>query len=561
MNKFIFPILLTLIVLFGFYFRFVQLTQVPVGFNWDEASVGYNSYTLMKTGVDEFGKPWPIFIESFGDFKTGLYSILIVPIIKQLGLSIFSVRILNVFVGTSVILAGYFLAVKYFKNRLLALVLAFLFATSPLLIHFSRFTLEWYMVLPLFLVGVGLILPNKNWQVSFPMGAFFLGFSLYWYHSLRLFLPLFLLAYLAIYRKKLLLNKKTLLFGFLIGLVTILPLLSSMKENNILARPTAVAIFGNQDHQRTQIEAIYRYNVTGLPLIRLFTNKGVYYGQEIAYRYLLHFSPDFLFFGKDATPRISIYPIGKLQLVLLPFLLIGFVQLFKSLKDKKHQLLLAWLLLSPLPASLTDDSPHGLRSLIFLPAIYLVVIIGINQVYKVIKKNYSTKVQFGIGLVVVGLFFLNFFWQMGQYFLFYPEETRNYWQADQKAMIAQLVDLQDDFTNIVVTKIDGQPHIFYAFFTKMEPRIYQMEVVDQQEEFNTRINHLGKIKFGIDKDDWCQEDTLVVTKDKLDINDLAPVAITYSPDRFQQPKEAFYFYDTNDELIRKKYCPDEKIIN
>ena len=555
MKKPLISISLFLIIVLGFFFRFIGLTQIPAGFNWDEASVGYNAYSLLETGRDEFGRSWPIFIESFGDYKTGLYSIALVPIIKHFGLSIFSVRILNVFVGTSAILASYFLGLTYFKKQSSALILALLMATSPLTIHFSRFTLEWYAALPLFLVGMSLIISDKKRQLKLPLGAFFLGFSLYWYHSLRLFLPLLLICYVITYKTKILKNPKTLIISLFVGALTITPLFLSLKQSNILARPQAVAIFSNEDHQRTQIEGLYRFTVSSFPLKRVFTNKAVYYGQEIAYRYLSHFSLDFLFFGKDATPRISVYPIGKMQLVLLPFLLIGFIQIFK--KYKHHRLLLGWILLSPLPASLTNDAPHGLRSLFLLPALLIVVVIGLNKSYQhlnKIKKSWQKSFILSIGGI---LFFSNFLLQMSQYFLFYPELTSSYWQADQQDMIKKLQQYENEFPNIVVTKFDGQPHIFYAFFTQLDPKIYQKEVQNQEESFNTRISKLGKIKFGIQKTDYCQLNTLIITKDYLDILNLEPIDITYLPNRFHNPKEAFYFYDTNDPIIQEKVCVNE----
>lgn len=557
MRKLLYPVSLTLIFILGFYFRFVNLTQLPIGFNWDEASVGYNAYSLLKTGTDEFGKSLPIFIESFGDYKTGLYSILLVPIIEILGLSIFSVRILNVFIGSSAILAAYFFGISFLKKRLPSLILATFVATSPLLIHFSRFTLEWYAALPLFLIGISLIIPNKRFNLTLPFGSFFLGFSLYWYHSLRLFLPLLLVCYSIIYRKTLLKNKKTVVISFFVGLIAVLPLVNSMKQSNILARPQAVAIFGSDEHQRIQTEGLYRFTVTNVPLKRLFTNKAVYYGNEVFYRYISHFSPDFIFYGKDATPRISIYPIGKLQIILLPFLLVGLVHIFRF--HRKYSLLIAWLLLSPIPASLTNDSPHGLRSLFFVISLLIVTTIGVLAVKEFIEsKKISLYTKRGFYLGIFLIFFLNFFWQMGQYFLFYPETTSIFWQADQEEMISKLEKYNDSFSKIVITKADGQPHIFYAFFSKYDPYLYKQEILGQKESFNTRISSLGKIKFGIDKLDYCQEDTLIITKEALNIPGLEPIDFTYLPDRFHEPKKSFLFYDTNDPLIQKqKICLNE----
>jgi len=54
--------------------RFINLASIPVGFNDDEAAFGYNAYSILKTGMDEWGRflPFPAF-ESFGDWKLVVY--------------------------------------------------------------------------------------------------------------------------------------------------------------------------------------------------------------------------------------------------------------------------------------------------------------------------------------------------------------------------------------------------------------------------------------------------------------------------------------------------------
>lgn len=64
---------LFLIIFLAFSLRFYKLGSVPAGFFSDEAAVGYNAYSLLKTGKDEFGKPWPFLFISFGEGKLPLY--------------------------------------------------------------------------------------------------------------------------------------------------------------------------------------------------------------------------------------------------------------------------------------------------------------------------------------------------------------------------------------------------------------------------------------------------------------------------------------------------------
>ncbi|EKD95597.1 MAG: hypothetical protein ACD_24C00433G0001, partial [uncultured bacterium] len=52
--------ILLLIVLLGGALRFYQLASVPPSLARDEVSVGYNAYSILKTGKDEYGRIFPL---------------------------------------------------------------------------------------------------------------------------------------------------------------------------------------------------------------------------------------------------------------------------------------------------------------------------------------------------------------------------------------------------------------------------------------------------------------------------------------------------------------------
>ncbi len=78
-------LILLLILILGIVLRFWQLGKTPTGFYLDEAALGYNAYSIMETGKDEYGKDWPILFRSFGDFKAPIYTYLLIPIYKIWG--------------------------------------------------------------------------------------------------------------------------------------------------------------------------------------------------------------------------------------------------------------------------------------------------------------------------------------------------------------------------------------------------------------------------------------------------------------------------------------------
>src|SRR3989344_6433819 len=86
-------------MILGLVLRVTWLTKYPAGFTPDEAAFGYNAYSILQTGKDEWGTPWwQLFftnMRSFGDYKLPLYTFLTIPSIKIFGLSEFATRLPN----------------------------------------------------------------------------------------------------------------------------------------------------------------------------------------------------------------------------------------------------------------------------------------------------------------------------------------------------------------------------------------------------------------------------------------------------------------------------------
>src|SRR3989344_289927 len=123
-------LILISLLLFGLGLRVFHLDLRPLGFSWDEAALGYNAYSLLKTGRDEHGQAAPIVFKSFGDFKPGLYIYFAVPSVALLGLSEFSTRLPSALFGTLSIALVYILA-RLLLSRSAATYSALLLAINP----------------------------------------------------------------------------------------------------------------------------------------------------------------------------------------------------------------------------------------------------------------------------------------------------------------------------------------------------------------------------------------------------------------------------------------------
>jgi 4-amino-4-deoxy-L-arabinose transferase-like glycosyltransferase len=137
--------LLVIVLLIAGILRLWNLGSTPPGLTPDEASLGYNAYSILKTGRDEFGTKLPIIFKSFGDFKPGLYIYLTIPSVAILGLNEFSTRLPSAMAGIISVFLIYLIIKKLeignllkIKNYKLEIIAASVAAINPYLIYFSR---------------------------------------------------------------------------------------------------------------------------------------------------------------------------------------------------------------------------------------------------------------------------------------------------------------------------------------------------------------------------------------------------------------------------------------
>ena len=91
-------VLFIIIMLLAAFLRLYKLGEVPYGLQQDEASIGYDAYTLAKFGIDRNGYHWPIYpitwgcgggsplliymnVISISLFGTGIYKLRLIPAI------------------------------------------------------------------------------------------------------------------------------------------------------------------------------------------------------------------------------------------------------------------------------------------------------------------------------------------------------------------------------------------------------------------------------------------------------------------------------------------------
>src|SRR3989344_8264957 len=88
-----------LVLLLGIFLRFYKLDVIPNGIDSDEASQGYDAYSILKTGKDRYGESFPIFLRSFGNYQSPLYTYLTIIPISLFDLSVLATRLVSAISG------------------------------------------------------------------------------------------------------------------------------------------------------------------------------------------------------------------------------------------------------------------------------------------------------------------------------------------------------------------------------------------------------------------------------------------------------------------------------
>jgi len=197
--------LLALLIIFGvaLVLRLYNLGNHPPGLTWDEAGLGYNAYSILKTGRDEFGVRLPLIFKSFGDYKPGVYIYLTVPSVAVFGLTEFAVRLPSALFGALAVIGIYFLVNEIFASKKLGLIAAVVLTFMPWHLHFSRGGWEVNTFVTMMIFGSYFLLHSLNKPKFSPLWSLVVfTLAIFTYQAAKLLVPLAALAILVLYADK-----------------------------------------------------------------------------------------------------------------------------------------------------------------------------------------------------------------------------------------------------------------------------------------------------------------------------------------------------------------------
>lgn len=496
--------LLIIAFLLGSFLRLWQLGQVPPSPDWDEVALGYNAYSILKTGKDEYGTSLPLSLRSYDDYKPPLYMYFTIPSVALFGLNTWSVRLPSALLGISAVIGAYLLTQQltvYFivqekKKKIIFQVLpglvSLLLAISPWHLQFSRIAFEANLGLTLNIWAIYYFLKGIKKGRFLLLSIALFGLGLYAYHSERIFVPLLMVTWIIAFRHELWLQRKYFLGSVVVGTLVTLPLVPVLLDKTTLTRLQGTSSLADQTRLLARSVAKLKYdrqhgNIFGI----IFDNRRLEWARILTTGYLSHYSLKWLFLTGD-NPRHHAPDLGLLYLWEMTFLFVG---IYVVARQPKLRLpMLGWFFVAPIAASPTTELPHAIRSLVFLPSFQIFTAVGLVEIgYALQRLRHSTRFLVLICGGCVAIF--NIIYYLHMYFVHLNIEFSRYWQYGYEQAVEYAYSTEDKYKKIVVSTKLEQPHMFFLFYLKYDPKKYLVEGGTSSGGFAEKRNKFGKYEF------------------------------------------------------------------
>lgn len=462
---------LLLISLISFFINVYKKNASPPCFTADEAAFGYNAYSLLKTGKDEYGTLLPFRLKSFGDYKMPLYSYLSIPFIAIGGLNETSARALNTFIAILFPVVIFLLTKQLFGKNEYGYLAALLFSLSPAIQVIGRQAHEGYVTTFFIALTFWIFIKIINKATNIYKFLFFISLIIlsFGYQFSRLWISL-LLALSIYFGFKKLLSYKFVLLLCIVFVILLLPdiIIKPSRVNNLL-------FFNNIGLalQTTELR-----NEGGK---RIIYNKFTVGFKNFINSYLNYFSSQFLVSDGDDNHRFSYPGISPITIVEYLFIFIGIYYLFKD-KQKSRYLIITFLFFSPVAGSLSWAGNSITRSLPIIVFINIICAYGFIRLIDSSKTIISKLILILLSISYIILCFYS--WDF--YYNHYPQRSEiiKAFQCGNREMTNFIKQNYNRFDKFYVTRKNGQPYIFLLFYLNYPPSKYQRQAqLSRPDEF------------------------------------------------------------------------------
>jgi hypothetical protein len=418
----------------------VDLAGSPPGLYVDEASIGYNAWTIAHFGVDEHGIHFPLFFEAFGEYKNPIYVYSVAALVRFLPLTVAVERFPAALFGLAVV--GFLTAAAWrlTGSRVIALGILLLSALTPWLVIESRVGFETISMLALLSAAIWCLSARTPSPRQFALAGIFLAFAIYGYTTARLEILLLAIALAVVWGLARTSGWWRAMVPVFVGYV-VLGIYALLNPGALTGRFELISIWSD-----------------GAPL-------NVVIDRFLA-NYITYFSPSFLFFNGDANPRQNTEISGMLLWVTVPLLLAGLVVCWQRRRQPLIQFLAAAIVLAPIAAALTNNgTPHALRSSGMLPFLVVLAILGADGIRRALRDRPQALIAV-TGVLATGLLVQGALYTFDLYTA-YPNRAAADFDTGEIAAITTARAVADG--HHVLLSDDMDPPYIEAFFAFLPP--------------------------------------------------------------------------------------------
>lgn len=526
-------IILAIIFGLGIFLRFYKLADIPPGLNSDEASIGYNAYSLLETGRDRYGQTLPLVFRSLGTYLLPVYTYLTIIPVALFGLSVFSVHFISALSSTLIIFLTILIVFEIKKISLTGKLLAVLFLSiSPWAVYFGRAGHDVTLATAFFIFTIFLFIKSISHPKLISVTLLAVGLSSYTYYAERYLSLIFFPLLLFMFKDRFIRHKKYLIIGLLLLIISQLPQLPLIGSEAFFRRIEQVNYWNDKISNQSWAKPLYVL-------------------KEFSSHYLEYFSPRSLFFDPDPQQARSIPDLSVFYIwMIIPFML-GIKVFLKNKSDPIFKIFLLLLLVAPIPAALTKDPFYSFRVLSFLWVLTVLISFGSSYLLELIPKK-SIRAILIVVLVTISLVSL-----YNSYFILLKYERGENYGFEYKELTNKLKDYPNKKIVVDSSRI-AAVHIWIPFNGKIDPIKFQTLTSNEIKNNyynNTDLDSNTKIdNFEIRPIIWKED----IYEDKIIVGD----QIAISNEQIQEHKLSFLFeikgLDGKIKLIAYTTNPKEK---
>jgi len=478
--------ILTIIFSVSFLLRLAGQPNFPSCFHRDEIQYGYNAYSILKTGRDEWGDFLPLHFKFNGEYHVPLIIYLIALTMFFIGPKLIAIRLPAIILGSLLPILAYFFGKQFLKDERKALFLAILLALNPWQIINARASGQ-HSIASLFfgLLGFYLLFVFLDKKKRACLGGAVLSFiaAYFSYLGARLDIPLLLIAFLVFFRKKIPFKKltwsvliTTIISPFL--LVLIYP--KRFQGTSIINKH----FFPEDKNRREELTRFYQTNS-----LKFISQQSRALFFEFVDNYFDYLNPYYIFRNLGEPKRTNIPETGSLYLIEVMTVGWGLYGLLTSKGSKKRGFLITWLLLTPITGALTHnfpDRPNTARTVYFYFGLSLLSAWGLDLFFQSIEKTKRRKfLSAGAGMV----FLVNFLFNARQLVLYADLKIGKDRGCGYLQTFQLIKELEADYDLVYVGTEYDYPYVYYLWVNKYPPAKYHQFLKEAPPENQPLLIH------------------------------------------------------------------------